>query len=615
MITPNSEKIFDPRIIEEDSNARIWTSDSVALAIDGLEKNYELQENPFNKRIKSHRLRRNNVAFRYSDDELIVWKKCMQDKVFYGNNFGKLKDGAKGWSNIVLRDYQENLLHRYSEHRWNIIMFPRQSGKTTTTIIEIAHFLTFNYDKDCVIIAQSQKVIDEIIAKLKEFFSQLPFFLQPGFIKFTDDTIILENGCRLKIGIAAESVVQGFSLDLLYIDEVAYISNTLWDKFWINVFPALANNPESRCIMTSTPNGRNHFYALWQAAVLKQNLFVPYRIRWQDVPGRDEKFKADTIKMISEIGWEMGFECSFDTQLKSVFNNRIQKHLRSIQEQSIQTKCWIDFTGQGKEFYLNDNLIDFEDYHIFTIDIAEGLEQDYSVIKGFKISWNIEKQRLEYTAKYVLWDNTIGVEELACKLLTLIAPLNPSRTRVVLELNKYGGEFLQAIKTLRLTDKERFNKIDMVMFAKFVRNKSTKEYELGVLWNANNKAIAVKSFVKLVSDGIIIDSHPESIEESMNFGRMTNGTYKASYGHDDLVMVDVSLSYMINNLNIYNKDWLGSVEYQLRIKSDDKPQSYIDKLAAEEAERNQFEHNGFTVRNHRKEYNSRARRTSGSLII
>ena len=39
----------------------------------------------------------------------------------------------------TLRDYQEDLLDSYTNNKWNILMFPRQSGKTTTTVVEIVH--------------------------------------------------------------------------------------------------------------------------------------------------------------------------------------------------------------------------------------------------------------------------------------------------------------------------------------------------------------------------------------------------------------------------------------------------------------------------------------------
>jgi hypothetical protein len=58
--------------------------------------------------------------------------------------------------------------------------------------------------------------------------------------------------------------------------------------------------------------------------------------------------------------------------------------------------------------------------------------------------------------------------------------------------------------------------------------------------------------------------HSKSIEQYLNFGRQANGTYKANYGHDDLVMADVTISHFIKINNIYSVDFLREVEAALR---------------------------------------------------
>ncbi len=178
-------EVFDPRIIDVDGSGKsLWTTESVELAVKGLSEGYRLRENPFLKSVKGAMLRKSALPFKYTEDELQILGMCLDDKEFFSDNFGKLKDAGKGWVNITLRDYQRNLLKRYTDNRWNIIMFPRQMGKTTTTVLEIIHFCTFNIDKDCVVIAQSDKVVNEILAKIKEAFAGLPFFMQPGFVSF-----------------------------------------------------------------------------------------------------------------------------------------------------------------------------------------------------------------------------------------------------------------------------------------------------------------------------------------------------------------------------------------------------------------------------------------------
>ena len=600
--------VFDPRVMEEDGSKALWTSESIELANKGLAEGYKLKDNPYLKTVRGALLRKANLAYRYSDDELECLEACSEDILFFSNNFGKLKDGANGWQNIVLRDYQENTLLQYEKERWNILMFPRQSGKTTTTVLKIVHFCTFNFDKDVVVIAQSEKVVNEILGKIKEAFAGLPFFMQPGFVSFTKKGFVLDNGCRLSIGIASESVVQGFSLDLLFIDEFAYIKASLVDSFWNNIYPSLINNPESRCIIASTPNGRNKFYDLWTGAINKTNKFTPYRIYWYDVPGRTEEFKKDTIANVGLNGWLMGFECSFDVGLKSVFSTQKQYDLRQVQSKH-QNDWKIENDLLGVKYnikFIDKKVIPYNfktDYFLMSIDLGEGLEQDSTVLKIRKILWNIENKRLEYETIGVYHSNEIAIEDFAELCLNIFGEFDKDRIRVVVENNTYGGEFFAKIDNYILTNPGKY-KYTPDIFAKFVRN-TKNDYERGIRWNKYNKSTAVKSFSNLVTKDILRETYSLTIEEYLNFGRQKNGSYQASYGHDDLTMADVTASYFITSSDMFVKQWLQQAESDIRIIVNDEPIEIVKKRKAKERkERNIYKYNGFKLRDHQEHYNT-----------
>lgn len=604
--TIKSKEVFDPRIIDDTGSGKaLWTTDSVELAVKGLSDGYKLRENPFLKSVKGALLRKANLPFKYTEDEIECMMLCAEDKVFFSNNFGRLKDGDKGWTNITLRPYQENLLRTYDENRWNLIMFPRQSGKTTTTVLEIVHFCCFNIDKDCVVIAQSDKVVNEILAKIKEAFAGLPFFMSPGFVSFNKKGFICDNGCRLSIGIASESVVQGFSLDLLYIDEFAYIKNSMVRAFWNNIYPTLINNPNSKCIITSTPNGRNLFWELWTNAEAKTNKFVPYRIYWYDVPRVQPllEFKADTIANVGIEGWELGFECSFDTQLRSVFNTPTQKKLRELQLKN--EKLWSkDNNPIGNKFnmeFISQSVVDYDfknDNFLLGIDLSEGLEQDATTAKLKKIEWDVKTKKLIYISVGVFKDNTISVEDFAEWFMEFSKNFNVNKFRSIVENNTYGGEFFSQIRSLKMHDKN-FATFDNIVFAKF-RRESKNDFEYGIRWNSQNKKLGVKSFTDLITSGTMVESHNQSVEEYLNFGKQKNGCYAAQYGHDDLVLSDVSISHYIKSNNIYANAFLESVKEELRIKLNDEDE---DVRRRKEEEKRKLESvyttpAGFTLRNH-----------------
>lgn len=585
-------EIFDPRIIEENSNYRVWSSASVELAKNGLKEGYKLSESPFNALVKGFDLRKNNLPFKYTELELNEIRKCAEDKIYFASKYVKLKEGGVGWTNIELRDYQVKLLNMYTNNKWNIVMFPRQSGKSTTTIIDILHFLCFNFDKDMAVISKSDLAVSELVAKIKTAFSELPFFLQPGFVSFTKDSAVLDNGCRLVVGIASESVVQGYSLDYLYVDEFAYIMNGMAEKFWKNVYPTLDTNPNSKCVITSTPNGRNLFYKLWIGSINKSNKFANYRIYWQEVPHKNktlEEFKAETIANVGIEGWLMGYECSFDASLTSIFKSQIQLDLRESQKSNESSYSYHNhYLGELHDIeFISQDIRKYDlksDYFIFGIDLAEGLEGDYTILNIDLVDWNTDTKRLEYHQVGLFKSNTIGIDEFALKVMQIMKHFDPDKVKIVVENNKYGGEFFAYIKGYRDTMKE-LGSFNMSVFARFMRN-SKNDYEYGILWDQSNKNVAVKAFSKLITNEVKHLYHNATIEESLNFCRQKNGSYSANYGHDDIVMSNVTTSYFITSNDPTIKGFFDQVELFLRIKYSDKTEEMIskeeeDKLKAE----------------------------------
>lgn len=606
------DNVFDPRLSEvENSEQVIWNSQSVYLAKKGLAEGYKLKASPFLPRQTDFQLRKANLPFQYTKEELDIYNICLGDKVFFGNNFIQLKDGNEGWQAIKLRSYQERLLKSYTDNRWNIILFPRQSGKTTTTIVEIVYFATFNWDKDIIVIAQSETVVNEILSKIKQAFSALPFFLQPGFVKFTNKGFVLDNGCRLSIGVASESVIQGFSVDFLFIDEFAYISPTLANKFWINIYPSLVNNPQSKCIIASTPNGRNLFYDLWINAISKNNGFIPSSIHWTDVPNRDEKFKEDTIKIVGLSGWLMGFECSFDTNLRSILNTVNQQEYRKVQKDN-EDKWSIknDLIGEiyGIEF-IDKSIVNYSiknDYFLLGFDIAEGLGGDYSTIKIRKIQYNPELDTIEYISVGVYHNNMISVDDFAEMTINLVKHFNINNIRLVIENNNFGGEFINHISNLYKYD-EQYNYFDNMVLAKFIRTmkyedniNNADKFEIGIRWNRETKPIGVKALLKLINNKVMLETHSQTIEEYFNFGKsITNNSYQAQYGNDDLIMTDVMLAYYVVSNNVYAKEFLESVEFMLRKLHENKVNTEQDLIELKkQLIPEEYNNNGWKIRNH-----------------
>lgn len=622
---------FDPRKTVDESSNRIWSTKSVALCQEAMAQGAQLKEYPFFAKSKDVLLRRANLPFRITPEEREILSLVMDDILLWADNFPSLKNGNNGWTKIKLREYQRNLLNRYKDNVKNILLFPRQAGKTTTTVLDIVYFILTNTEKDMIIVASSDDIAAEILKKVKECIGSLPFYMQPGVVSWTNEGFVLDSGVRLRCKKASESVAQGFSIDYLFIDEFAYIDKKVAQKFWTNIYPTLSANPDAKCIIASTPNGRNLFHTLWSNAVAGKSFFVPYRIHWTDVPRpNQEAYKKAVIADVGLEAWLMGYELSFDTSIVSVFNTKIQELLRK--SQSKHQKCWsIENNPYGEEWgmeFRNSVLtttiideveievdgisVDFDnDHFVASIDLAEGLGKDSTIIKLRKCVWDVEKKRLEYKVVGVYRNNEISVEDFATHSLKIFKKIK--NLRVVLETNTYGAEYMLQVKHL-ITSKV-VTDFNQFVFARFMdySEKSTEalaknDYHIGVKWNRANKPVAVKSYVTHIKDGIFDETYYQTIEEQLNFGKSdgkgTNNipVYCAQVGNDDLVMVDVTMSYWLQSGSHWVTDYLDNVELILRFNANDRKQEIIDaENAAIQKERNIYRVDDWIIRNHEEQ--------------
>ena len=98
------------------------------------------------------------------------------------------------------------------------------------------------------------------------------------------------------------------------------------ERFYTSTYPVISSGKKSQVIMTSTMNGvGNLFYRLWQGAVQGANEYKPFRVDWWDVPGRDEKWKRETIANTSQLQFdqEYGNCLSYNSQIHiSINSNR-----------------------------------------------------------------------------------------------------------------------------------------------------------------------------------------------------------------------------------------------------------------------------------------------------
>lgn len=230
--------------------------------------------------------------------EIQEYARCKTDIFYFANFFTIL--AADGEHPIKLREYQERLLKsiitKVPEKNNRIIMMGRQSGKTTIATLYLTWYALFQKEKTIAILANKADQADEIMLRIQQAYLNLPKWLQQGVTKWNQSEIVLENKVRMFSAASSSSSIRGKTVDLELVDEFAHLDENVAESFMQSVFPTQAARPDSMLLLISTPKGMNHFYDIWQKAKAGRNSFIPCKVQWYEIEGRDQKWLDRQIR-------------------------------------------------------------------------------------------------------------------------------------------------------------------------------------------------------------------------------------------------------------------------------------------------------------------------------
>jgi hypothetical protein len=238
-------------------------------------------------------LKRENQPIEWSPELVQEYIRCSQDVVYFTETYMKIINVDKGLVNFKLYPYQKDMLLSFTNNRFNIVTTARQAGKSTTTCAFILWYIIFHKEKTVALLANKGDTAREILGRIQLAYQHLPKWLQQGIKEWNKGSFELENNSRVIAAATSTDSIRGYSINMLFIDEAAFIEN--WDEFFTSVYPTISSGSESKIVLVSTPNGLNHFYSIWVNAEQKRNQYNNMKVLWQDVPGRNEKWKEDTL--------------------------------------------------------------------------------------------------------------------------------------------------------------------------------------------------------------------------------------------------------------------------------------------------------------------------------
>ena len=334
-------------------------------------------------------LPREDYIHAFSQHEIDEYKKCAGDPIYFATTYIKIINVDRGLMPFEMWDFQQDMLKTFHENRFSICKLPRQVGKTTTAVAFLLHYILFNENVNVAILANKSSTAREILGRLQLAFEYLPRFLQHGIREWNKGSIELANGSRALADSTSGSSVRGRSFNAIFLDEFAFVPNNIAEAFFMSTYPTISSGNSTKVIIVSTPNGLNLFYRMWMDAIEKRSLYIPIEIHWSMVPGRDEKWKEETIRNTSAEQFRQEFETEFIGSTNTLIN--------PVKLRSLVFKTPI--RSEGKLDIYEDPIP--EHTYVMTVDVSEGQNLDYSTYSIIDVT------QIPYRQVAKFKDNTI----------------------------------------------------------------------------------------------------------------------------------------------------------------------------------------------------------------
>ena len=496
---------------------------------------------------KNEFIKRPNALTEYTEENIQDLYKCAEDPVFFAKSFVKVQHPTRGAIPLILYDYQVRAINGFLNHQWSMLKCGRQMGKTTVIAIYLLWFACFKKDKNLLVASKDNSGAMDIMDRIRYAYEELPNWLKPGVKAYNRHSIEFDNGSTIRSVSTTENTGRGKSISLLMLDELAFVRTNIQAAMWSALAPTLSTG--GSCIISSTPNGDSDLFAtLWREAAsgVKSTLpgdeeedieeqkddFFPIEVEWNEHPDRSERYRTKMIKKIGEEKWKQEYECQFLSSDPLLINTLVLSMMKS------KTPL---YTDKGFYFWKEP---DPNKTYILGVDVAEGMEQDFSTIQV------IELETLEQIAEYR--NNTVKENQLYDAIKYILNKLHgyvDARTnkRPTIYWSFENNSAGAALGALYYND-EKFPD-----FAELINGKETR---LGMRTVNKPKVEACRYLKKLIEQtrgGLTINSKM-LIFELKNFVA-TGAGYSAKRGAtDDLICAFLIVLRVMKYLSDYEPD-------------------------------------------------------------
>jgi len=493
-------------------------------------------------------LKRSNQAIEWTPELVEEYIRCSNDVVYFTEKYMKIINIDKGLVSFKLYDYQKEMLESMAANRFTIIATARQAGKSTVTCAFVLWYIIFHPEKTVALLANKGETAREILGRIQLAYQHLPRWLQQGVKEWNKGSMELENNSRVLAAATSSDNIRGYSINLLFIDEAAFIEN--WDTFFTSVYPTISSGLESKIVLVSTPNGLNHFYSLWTNAKEGRNGYHPIEVTYNKVPGRDENWKKNTLAAMN-----------FDVA-------------------KFEQEYCVEFMGSSGTLIAGWKLKEL--VHQVPITFKDGLSQYFQPMQGHTYVMVCDVSRgkgLDYSAFSVLDVTTMPYQQVCVYRNNMITPIDYAdvihrvakaynNSSVLVEINDIGEQ----VGTSLHFDFEYENVLMTENAGRSGKRISTgfggSNIDKGIRTTKPVKATGCSILKLLIEQNQLIINDFHTIEELSTFSRKKQ-SYEAEEGkHDDLVMPLVLFAWLTDQQ--YFKDYTNiNTLIKLREKSEE----------------------------------------------
>ena len=469
-------------------------------------------------------LKKANVSTQFTKKQVAEYMKCAQDPVYFIREYIRIVSLDEGVIPFDMYDFQEGMVEKFHEHRFNICKLPRQSGKSTIVTAYLLWYVLFNANVNVAILANKAPTAREMLGRLQLSYENLPKWMQQGILGWNKGSLELENGSKILASSTSASAVRGMSFNIIFLDEFAFVPNHIAEQFFASVYPTISSGKSTKVIIISTPHGMNQFYKLWHDAERNANNYVATEVHWSQVPGRDDKWKQQTIENTSEAQFRVEFECEFLGSVDTL-----------ITPSKLRMMPYKDPIQQKKGLAVYEQVIPEHNY-IITVDVSRGVGNDYSafvVLDTTAIPYKVVARYKNNQIKPIVFPNLI-----------VDVAMNYNNAYILCEVNDIGGQVADIIQY----DLEYENLLMVSMRGRagqqLGQGFSGKKTQLGIKMSTAVKQVGCSNLKALIEDDKLLVEDYDTIAELTTFIQKGQSFQAEDGCNDDLAMCLVIFSWM-----------------------------------------------------------------------